>query len=243
MKASKEIRNQITANTAKAAELEAAADKLLKSAERAAAATWGERKAISASISIEDDNAATKMYAEAEELKSVNKILQENEKAAFCEEVTPIIKDIMQKYNGKQYGEKTRQKIYDAAHAANISFYFDGYRNKDAIHVYTLTSEGYKAFNGPEVTIYARTADNKQRAEFISEKNTIQDFSNIKLSYNYTYTENPADKRAELEKAYKEFSELVNLAKQAESKLNSLLPDNTKHFSVIGYLSPHTRVF
>lgn len=243
MKASKEIRNQITANTAKAAELEAAADKLLKKAEKAAAATWGERKAISASIIKEDEDAATKLYTEAEELKSVNKILQENEKAAFCEEVTPIIKDIMQKYNGKQYGEKTRQKIYDAAHAANIGFYFDGYRSKDTIHIYTLSNEGYKVFNGPEVTIYARTPDGNKYAEFISEKNTIQDFSNINFLYGYTYTENPTSKRAEIEKAYKEFSELVNLAKQAESKLNSLMPDNTKHFNVIGYLSPHTRVF
>lgn len=243
MKASKEIRNQITANTAKAAELEAAADKLLKKAEKAAAATWGELKAISASIIKEDEDTATKLYTEAEELKSVNKILQENEKAAFCEEVTPIIKGIMQKYNGKQYGEKTRQKISDAAHAENISFYFDGYRNRTTLHVYTLTSEGYKAYNGPEVIIYARTPDNKQNAEFISEKNTIQDFSSINFSYSYTYTENPTSKRAEIEKAYKEFEELVNLAKQAESKLNSLMPDNTKHFNVIGYLSPHTKLY
>ena len=242
MKAYTEIRNEISANNAKIAELEAAADKLMKKAEAAAAATWGERKAIHESVTDADEAEAVNMYTRAEELKSINTILQESEKAAFCEYVTPIIKNIMQKYNGKQYGEKTRKKIQDAAHLANIGFYFSGYSCSDTLHVYCMSAEGYKAYNAPEITIHAADADGKH-AEFISGKNTIQDFNNINFSHYYKYTENPENKRTELKEAYEEFEKLVNLAKQAEAKINSLMPDNTKHFNVIGYLSPHTKLY
>lgn len=243
MKSYIEIRNQITANTTKIAELEAKADKHMKKAELAAAATWGERKEIHASITVAEETEAVKLYTRAEELKSINKILAENEKAAFIAYAEPIIKDIMQKYNGKQYGKKTAEKIREAAHAAGISFYFSGYGNQDTINIYCMNPEnGCKAYNAPEVTAYARTADNTQRAEFISEKNTIQDFNSINFSHYYKYTEDPENKREEAQKAYEDFKKLVDLAKQAESKLNALLPSESKHFNVIGYLSPFERV-
>jgi hypothetical protein len=243
MKAYTEIRNEITANTTKIAELEAAADKLMKKAEAAAAATWGERKAIHASVTDAEEAQAVKMYTEAENLKAINSILEESEKAAFCEYVKPIISDIMQKYAGKQYGEKTRKRIQDAAHAENIGFYFDGYGCCDTVHVYCMNPEnGCKAWNMPEVTMYSTDADGK-RAEFISGKNAIQNFNNIEFSYYYKYTENPENKSEELKQAYEEFKKLVELASNAESKLNSLIPESGKHIHVIGHLSPWTKVY
>lgn len=240
MKSYKEIRNEITSNTAKIAELEAAADKLMKKAEAAAAATWGERKAIHESVTDADEAEAVKLYTRAEELKSINTILAENEKAAFCEYAKPIIIDIMQKYNGKQYGEKTRAKIQEAAHTAGIGFYFDGYREQDTLNVYCMHEAGYKAYNMPEVRIHATDAEG-MRSYFISDTNKINDFSTVNFSAHYNYTEDPSKKREQLKKKYEEFSKLVELASKAESELNALLPEKVNHFNVIGHLSPWTK--
>ena len=231
---------EIAENNKKADELNAAADQLLKKAEKAAAETWGDRKRINETITEEAEAEAVKLYTRAEELKSINKILSENANASFAEYVTPIIKDIMQKYNGKQYGEKTRQKIYTAAHETGISFYFDGYREKDTIHVYCLSPEGYKAYNMPEIRIHATDTEGK-RSYFISETNKINDFSTVKFSTYYNYTEDPSEKREQLKKKYEEFSKLVELASKAEKELNALLPEKVNHFNVIGHLSPWTK--
>lgn len=242
MKHYTEIMEDIRNNQQRAAELEAQADELLKKADRAAAESITEKIAIKKSVSEEAEAAAIAKYQEAEQIKNNNTILAENVKAAFCEHAKPIIKEIMQQYNGKQYGPKTRDKIHEAAKAHNISFYFDGYRELYKVHVFGLTPEGYTDYNAPEVYINA-TDEAGHTTAFISESNTIQDFNNIVFSSHYTYTESPDAKRAELEAAYNEYKNLVEQAAAAEKKLNALLPDKVKHFDVIGYLSPWQKPF
>lgn len=242
MKKYMSILEEISNNHQKIKELEAEADKLLKKAEAAAADSITEKIAIHKSVSEEAEAAANNNYMEIEKLKSINGILSENVKASFAAEVTPIIKEIMQKYAGKQYGPKTKEKIREEAKKHNIMFYFDGYSDLYKINVFCLSPEGYKAYNMPEVVINATDAAGHTTA-FITESNKIQDVNNIVFSNHYTYTENPGEKRAELEAAYNEFKNLIEQAKAAESKLNALLPDNIKHFDIIGYLSPYQKTY
>ena len=234
------ILEDIENNIQESKQLESKADQLLKVAEQAAATGFEAKKAIRASITKDADAQAVKLYTRAEELKSINKILSENVNASFAEYVTPIIKDIMQKYAGKQYGEKTRKKIQDAAHENGIGFYFDGYREKDTIVIYCMNQNGCKAYNLPEIRIHATDTEGK-RAYFISENNKIADFSTVNFSNYYNYTENPDEKREQIKQAYENFSKLVELASKAEKELNSLLPEKVSHFNVIGYLSPYTK--
>jgi len=58
----------------------------------------------------------------------------------------------------------------------------------------------------------------------------------------YKYTEDPAEKRAELAAAYKKYVEAYNAAKAAQDNLNALLPGTFKSFDAVGYLS-HTLAF
>lgn len=237
MKKYTEIIKEIAANNDKIKELEARADKLLKTAERAAANSISEKIAIGKSVTPEEDAAAVEAYAEIENLKAINTILSENARASFTAYVEPIIRNIMQPYTGKQYGEKTREKIRAAAKENNIAFYFDGYGESYRVNVYCLSNEGYKAYNMPEITINAVDAAGHTTA-FITESNKIADFNNITFSSHYKYTENPGNKKAELEAAYNEFKKLVEAAAAAESKLNAMLPDKTERFNIIGHLSP-----
>lgn len=234
MKKYTEIIKEIAANNDKIKELEARADMLLKTAERAAAATITEKIAISKSVTEAEDAAAVEAYAEIENLKAINTILAENTRASFAAYVEPIIRAIMQPYTGKQYGEKTREKIRAAAKENNIAFYFDG---SYLVNVYCLSDEGYKAYNMPEITINAVDAAGHTTA-FITESNKIADFNTITFSNHYKYTENPGNKKAELDAAYNEFKKLVEAAAAAESKLNAMLPDKTERFNIIGHLSP-----
>ena len=237
-----EIINEIKANSEKVKELEAQADEILKKPEISAANAISEKVAIRKSITEDDDAAAVELYTEAENIKNTNSILSENVKASFAAYVEPIIKEIMQKYAGKQYGPKTRDKIHQEAKKHNIAFYFDGYSGNYKLNVYCLSDEGYKAYNMPEIVIHA-TDENGHTVNFISESNTIQDINKIIFSSTYKYTEDPATKKKELEAAYNEFKKLVELAAAAESKLNNLLPDSTKRFDVIGHLSPWQKPF
>ena len=242
MKHYTEIMKDIRNNNNKIKELDAKADELLKKADRAAAESFTEKIAIKKSISEEAEAAAIAAYAEIENIKSINSILAENVKASFAAYVIPIIKEIMQKYAGKQYGTKTKEKIREEAKKHSIMFYFDGYREQYKVHVFCLTNEGYTDYNSPEIYINA-TDEAGHTTAFISESNKIQDINNIVFSNHYTYTEDPNEKRAELEAAYNEFKNLVEQAKAAESKLNALLPESTKHFDIIGYLSPYQKPY
>jgi len=238
MKNYKEITAEAIANATRAKELEERADALYKKTEIMFAATADERRELRKSITEEDENEATKLYEEAEALKKKNIILLENARASFAEEAKEIIKNIMQKYSGKQYGEKTKEKAWKEAHAAGISFYFDGYRGKDAVKVYTMNPEnGCRSWNGPEVTLYAVDADGK-RSDFISNTNKIADFEKVFFSSHYEYTENPEEKRAEQLKAYEAYKEAYNAAKAAQDALNALLTGDQKRFDAIGHLSP-----
>ena len=175
-------------------------------------------------------------------IKSINSILSENVKASFAAEVTPIIKEIMQKYAGKQYGPNTRDKIHQEAKKHNIAFYFDGYSGNYKLNVYCLSDEGYKAYNMPEIEIHA-TDDAGHTSYFISKSNTIQDVNNIVFSYRYKYTEDPSAKKKELEAAYNEYKTLLEKAAAAESKLNAMLPDNVNRFNNTGHSSPWQKPF
>ena len=237
-----EIINEIKANETKAKELEAKADILLKKPEISAANAISEKVAIRKSITEDDNAAAVELYTEAENIKNTNSILEENIKASFAAYVEPIIKEIMQKYAGKQYGPKTRDKIHQEAKKHNIAFYFDGRLDTYILNVYCLTDEGYKAYNMPEIEIHG-TDDAGHRSNFISNTNTIQDINKIIFSSNYKYTEDPSAKKKELEAAYNEFKTFVEQAAAAEAKLNALLPDTAKRFYVVGHLSPWQKPF
>ena len=246
MKNYKDILAEITVNENRAKAAEEAAERITdviyNPPELQNATTPAERHRILKSIN-PDPEAKTKaaeLYTEAENLRSINKILQENARASFAAYITPIITEIMQKYNGKQYGEKTREKIRKAANEHGFGFYFDGYRGKNTIEAYALTDAGYTNHALKDISIYATDADG-HRAYYISEGNTIQDFQTIKHTSYYTYTDNPQDKRGEIENAYKEYVKAYEAAKAAQSALNALLPEGSKHFDAIGYLSPYQK--
>lgn len=156
----------------------------------------------------------------------IQRILQENAQAALFAEAYPVIKAAFKKYNGKQYGEKTKQAIYDEVRAAGYSFYFTGYSESDTIEVYPLDREGYKT-HAKEAKAIA-IDDQGHIAAFITRDNKIN-LENVTASPRKQYTENPTKKAAQIIKAAKAHQEATRKAKETASELASLLPEGLNH--------------
>ena len=207
MKNYQEIRKELAANNEKIAAIK---DKI------ASAETYHEQN---------------QLYIEKRPLETVNRILTENIKAAFCGVAFNIVSDIMQPLAGKSYGPKTKDKTSKQAHAAGMGFYFDtdytGGFNK--MHVYGLTDAGYTDYLLTDITIYA-TDENGQRAYFIDNNNKVCDFSKIRPSFGYHYIENVAGRVADLENAFQEYKKAAAIFEHYQSQLNSLLPENCNNY-------------
>ena len=70
------------------------------------------------------NNDIIKATERKQDLQIALKILQNNAKIALFNEVMPVALEVLSKYNGKPYGEKTRQKISDKVkEKTNCRFY------------------------------------------------------------------------------------------------------------------------
>lgn len=143
-------------------------------------------------------------------------ILRENAKAAIVAEYLPKIAEIMKPYEGKRYGEKTREKTREEAHKAGFSFYFD---NSRAIVFYPLTN-GYRYGSDYDCRITAKDYN----TPFITEENIIQ-LSKAESRSRYRYTENPAKKAREIVKAFEKMQKAAEAAEAIQSEYNAIIPE------------------
>lgn len=171
-----------------------------------------------------------KLSDEIQTLKIKAAILADNLKAAFFTYAMPIVLQILAAYEGKKYGEKTKEKIREAAKAAGIGFYFDGYHTESTtLVIYELSADGYKYGNSTEIRVNTSSEN-----PFITAENVIQAASAAPY-ISQKYTENPGKKAREILKAFSKLEKAHAAAKAAESEYNALLPENMKSSREIGY--------
>ena len=151
-------------------------------------------------------------------LKILDKILQSNAEAAFIAESIPAIKAAFKKYEGKQYGEKTRANIRQEVNKSGIGFYIGGTTLAETISIYSLTPEGCTG---------EMKADLYSKVHFISPDNRIQ--AEAAEVYGRNYIENPEERAEEIIKAKRQLEEAAKAAKAAEEALNALLPRSIDH--------------
>lgn len=141
----------------------------------------------------------------AEELKKISekvtdlnitiKLLNNNAKIALFKETTPVIIETLKKYNGKPYGEKTRQKISDEIREkTGCSCYITNHYTTSDIKIY------------PGMYSRETTAGTTENIKIIDENNKIQavEPEQLKLYYiNQNYFEDIPKAIKEMKKAYK----------------------------------------
>lgn len=232
MKTLKEIQEQIKENRASIQAMTAEVLRLDYTEERRAAAqngnglfnnqTWKEYHEAAKANAEKIAELSNKIYIA--EVKA--RILQANARAALINEATPVILKACEKYNGKPYGEKTRDKIREEVRAAGYSFYFEGYEDYRIV-VYELNEEGYKT---PATTEATATANDEAGHidRFITKENKLN-IANVIIKPADSYTENPTKEAAKIAKAIKAYSEATKALEKQRGELCAILPDGIKN--------------
>jgi len=172
-----------------------------------------------------------KAEANADEIKKLSddnyileieaRILKENAKAALFAEAYPVILKAFEKYDGKQYGEKTADKIREEVHAAGFGFYFSGHLHNDTINIYELR-DGLKNHVCEECTAHGKYSA-ETWPEFITNDNKIN-IKNVDVSP-LRYTEKPGQEARKVAKAIKHYTETTRAAEKERAELAQMLPD------------------
>lgn len=154
------------------------------------------------------------------------RILRENAKAALFNEAFPVILAACKKYNGKQYGEATKQKIREEVKKSGYGFYFSGNLDTYKVIIYELTREGFTFPGGVEVEAVAIDEAGKL-AEFITKDNKIN-VESVSASPRSKYVENTAAAAKKIAKAIKAYEEATKDIEKQRRELCNILPEGIK---------------
>lgn len=125
------------------------------------------------------NNDLIKTTERKQDLQIALKILQNNAKIALFNEVMPVALEILSKYNGKPYGEKTRQKISDEVkEKINCCFYISTRFASDSFNIYP--SEVGNEYN---ITCGTAYINGSQKQILIDNKIQPVKFEEVQLYY------------------------------------------------------------
>lgn len=140
MKTYIEIKKQYTKNAEQIKQLKEQIDALHRVPREERIARAKARQAAGLPIKDEEEeNIIIKAAEKMELLQIENKILYDNARRAYVKEVKPILRDVLNKYAGKQYGEKITFRVcnsktglvwaeFNDMHAAKLA-YSDGWND------------------------------------------------------------------------------------------------------------------
>lgn len=121
-----------------------------------------------------------KASEEKKDLQITIKILKNNAKIALFNEVLPVALEILAKYSGKPYGEKTRQKISDEVkEKTNCRFYIGSRYGSDSFEVYPVDGFG----NDYNISCGTDYTDGSKKPLLIDNKIQLVTFDEIGLYY------------------------------------------------------------
>lgn len=171
----------------------------------------------------ENENTITALSEKIYIDKIVLKIIDENTKAAAVDETIPVLKEVLKKYDGKPYGEKTRDRIRK--------------------ELKELTGF-YISFDGEKITIYnAATAYNNDALMYtgyntpvITKENKINAAALDNITNRYTYAEKPATAAKKLIKLYNQARAALDTFENALKDYNAAAPEGLYKRPTNGYL-------
>lgn len=160
------------------------------------------------------------------DLQLKRKILQNNAKIALFNEAMPAALEVLKKYAGKPYGEKTRQKICDEVKTiTNCRFYISNNFSSFAYDVYPVG-----LFDDYHITCGTQHIDGSKKDLLIDNKIQLVNFEEIALYYvNREYVENVPERIEELKKLHAEAAEKAKELEAICSKYNNLAVGTIPH--------------
>lgn len=168
-------------------------------------------------------NAIAKNYNDIESAETVLKFMENNYKHALAAEYMPIIKSVLQKYNGKRYGEATADKIKNEIKTAangKIAAYIYRHsydRTANEINIIELDKNGFNAINGYSVDIW--TSNDILNADNIIYASALDDCRPIGLR---PYIEGYFAALREMDKLKKAYEKAEEAKRAAAQSFNNL---------------------
>lgn len=203
MKTLNEIREERQANAARVEELNEKIDRAVNS--------WRTKDPFPEGLET--------LGAELETAKKIGLILRNNYNNRLAAEVLPALVGILKKYNGKKYGEKTREKMGEEFKAmTGCGLYLERLSFSQLCnhaHIYEMR-DGYR--HGEEIE-FSTNSNN-----IISEDNVIQaQPAEAFKFYDFgAYIETPAERVAKLAEKKKELDEIRAAFNKAVDAYNTL---------------------
>lgn len=210
MKTLNEIREERQANAERVAELNKKIDKAVNS--------WRTKDPFPEDFET--------LGAELETAKKIGLILRNNYAYRLAAEVLPALVEVLKKYNGKKYGEKTKEKIGEEFKAmTGCGLWLERYvfsQKCNHAHIYEMR-DGYR--HGEEIEFF--TGSNN----IISEDNVIQaQPADAFRLYDFgEYIEAPAERVAKLAEKKKELDEMRAAFNKAVDAYNALTVNGINH--------------
>ena len=168
--------------------------------------------------------------AELEPLNIELKIRHDNLRRTIYNATLPAVLDILKKWNGKPYGEKTKQKISDEMKAQyNCALYLSNqYGGK--IDLVPLNGEGYTNYNFKydEFDIFTRYNKDGQQIHVLNDNriNGAIRAADIYLSNCPEIVPDPAARAAEILAAFTELKRKQDQFEREITQFNNLLPSS-----------------
>lgn len=169
---------------------------------------------------------------EQELLKIENKILYDNARRAYFSEVIGIVVAEFQKYKGKPYGDKTKDKIRDACkEKASCAAYISYHYGAPELHIIPLDKNGFSGtgrFRYGDFEIRIKGNDK----QFLID-NKIQEFSadELDICYGVEYVEDVRARAELLKMQFAEVKKAWDAYNNATSAFNRLVPSGIEHVS------------
>lgn len=182
---------------------------------------WAETEPRRDQLHIEQAKNSEKMHLQ----KVVKKILETNYRYALFMEAAPGIIEVLEKYNGRPYGEKTEEKIRNEIKEKTGCTFFVNHRYSwgDEICIYD------------DYTQYARDNSITVKNLLIDNKINAPELDDMTINY-CKYIDDPKKRALELKKAYNKAKAKQEELEKACSDYNGLITGNMEPIYTEKYL-------
>lgn len=194
-----------------------------------------EKKAAWEKIKTDTERAAYELQPLEIELK----IRHDNIRRMIYNATLPAILDTLKKWNGKPYGEKTKQKISDEMKARfNCALYLSNqYGGK--IDIVPLNGEGYTNYNFKysDFDIYTRYNKDGNQPHILNDNKINGTLTNddVYLSDCPEIVPDPSARAAEILAAFTELKRNQDQFEREITKFNNLLPSGIERRHISGF--------
>ena len=173
------------------------------------------------------ENDMIKASEEKKDLQITIKILKNNAKIALFNEVIPVALEVLKKYAGKPYGEKTKEKISDEIkEKTNCRFYITYRWDSYSFDIYPMDGFG----NDYNITCGSKYTNGEQKPLLIDNKIQLITFDEIELYYiSRAYVEDIPQRVEDIKAAYAEAVAKQEELKAACDRFNALAVGDIKN--------------